>query len=230
MATSWPIQQVGSTGEDVRSVQYLLDVHGHPVGVDGSYGPQTKAAVQAVQTARGLAADGVVGQTTWQALIVTVAGGASGAKAKAVQGQLRDQGWRLGLDGSFGSATAAAVRDFQAAHGLRADGNVGPLTWFALVAGFARLPTPDLAGKHLFDAWGARDRLTALTGATQAAVDLVLRGERGTLTGVGCAPDDVLGAGLYVCTYTYEGGAVTFQVRGSTLDGYYVESAAFVVD
>jgi hypothetical protein len=230
MATSWPTQQVGSTGEDVRTVQYLLAVHGHPVTVDGSYGPQTKAGVQAFQTARGLAADGVVGQTTWQAAIVTVAGGATGPKAKAVQGQLRQQGWRLGLDGSFGSATTAAVRDFQAAHGLRADGSVGPLTWFALVAGFTRLPSPDLAGKHLFDAWGARERATALTGATQAAVDLVLRGERGSLTGVGCAPDDTLGAGHYLCTYTYEGGAVNFQVWGDSLDGYYVESAAFVAD
>jgi len=28
MATSWPTLQVGSHGEDVRTVQYLLDVHG----------------------------------------------------------------------------------------------------------------------------------------------------------------------------------------------------------
>jgi len=31
-------------------------------------------------------------------------------------------------------------------------------------------------------------------------------------------------------TYTYEGGAVNFQVRGDDTDGYYVESATFVVD
>jgi hypothetical protein len=31
-------------------------------------------------------------------------------------------------------------------------------------------------------------------------------------------------------SYTYEGGAVNFQVRGDDTDGYYVQSATFVVD
>ena len=230
MAINWPTVQVGSKGEDVRTVQYLLDVHGPAVAVDGSYGPQTKVAVQSFQGGHGLTADGIVGPSTWLKLIVTVTPGATGPRASAVQGQLRTQGWRLALDGSFGPATTAAVKDFQLARGLGVDGTVGPITWFALVADFTRLATPDLAAKHLFDAWGARDRATALTGATQAAVDLLLRGERGTLTGVGCAVDPVLGAGHHICTYTFEGGGVNLQVRGSTLDGYYVESASFFAD
>ncbi len=230
MATSWPTLQAGAHGEDVRTVQHLLDVHGPAVTVDGRYGPVTAAGVRAFQTANGLTADGVVGQATWQRLVVTVTSGATGARARAVQGQLRDQGWRLTVDGSFGSATAAAVKDFQVARGLRADGSVGPITWFALVAGFSRAATPALAAKRLFDAWGARDRAVALTGATQAAVDLLLRGERGSLTGAGCVPDEVLGAGHYVCTYTYEGGAVALRVWGSDLDGYYVESASLIAD
>jgi peptidoglycan hydrolase-like protein with peptidoglycan-binding domain len=230
MATTWPTVQTGSKGEDVRTVQHLLDVHGPAVTVDGRYGPQTKAGVQAFQTANGLTADGVVGATTWQRLVVTVTAGATGARARAVQGQLRDQGWRLPLDGSFGPVTTAAVKDFQAARGLRADGSVGPITWFSLVAGFTRLASPDLAAAHLFDAWGARDRATALSGATQAAVDLLLRGQRGALTGAGCAPDDTLGAGHHICTYLFEGGGVNLQVEGDDLDGYYVESASFFAD
>jgi len=45
----WPVQQVGSTGENVRSVQYLLNAHGLNVTVDGAFGPGTKGAVQQFQ-------------------------------------------------------------------------------------------------------------------------------------------------------------------------------------
>jgi peptidoglycan hydrolase-like protein with peptidoglycan-binding domain len=211
-------------------VQYLLAVHGHPVTVDGTFGPATTAAVKAFQAAKGLAVDGVVGSLTWQALIVPVAAGASGDRVRAVQGQLAGQGWRLAVDGVFGPQTTRSVRDFQTAHGLVADAVVGALTWYTLVAGFFRLGTPELASAHLFDAWGADDRATALRNATQAAADLLLRGQRGTLTAAGCALDPVLGAGHFVCSYTFEGGAVNMQTVGTPTDGYYVESASFFAD
>jgi peptidoglycan hydrolase-like protein with peptidoglycan-binding domain len=230
MAGPWPIQQLGSKGEDVRTVQYFVGVHGSPVAVDGVFGPGTRTAVQAFQTHAHLTSDGIVGNATWEALVTTVGPGASGPAASAVQGQLATQGWRVAVDGAFGPATERRVRDFQTAHGLAIDGTVGPATWFVLVAGFLRVSSPELAAQHLYDAWGANDRRTALQNATQAAVDLVLRGERGTLTNAGCSPDSVLGPGHFVCAYTYEGGAVDFNVRGDNTDGYYVESALFVAD
>ena len=130
----------------------------------------------------------------------------------------------------FGPQTTRSIRDFQAAHALTVDGIVGAQTWYVMVAGFFRLGTPELASAHLYDAWGANDRATALRNATQAAVDLLLRGERGTLTVVGCAPDDVLGRGHFICTYAFEGGVVNMQTSGNATDGYYVESASFVAD
>lgn len=230
MAGAWPVQQVGNKGEDVRSVQSLLTHHGHPAAADGIFGPVTEQAVKDFQAGQGLTVDGIVGPLTWAMLVVTVAAGASGDAVRAAQGQLRSQGWRLAVDGAFGTQTDRAVRDFQAARSLTIDGTVGPITWQTLVADFTRLATPELAASVLYDAWGANDRQTALTGATQAAVDLVLRGQRGDLNNAGCAPRPELGPEHFICAYTYEGGAVDFFVQGNAIDGYFVEAAVFIVD
>jgi len=52
--------QIGSRGDDVRSLQLALGVK-----PDGIYGPQTEAAVKAYQLQHGLAPDGIVGPNTW---------------------------------------------------------------------------------------------------------------------------------------------------------------------
>jgi len=72
MALTWPLEQEGSTGEDVKTVQYLVTAHGHSTGVDGVFGPLTKTAVEAFQSSRGLGADGIVGPQTWPQLIIQV--------------------------------------------------------------------------------------------------------------------------------------------------------------
>jgi len=66
-----PTLQEGSTGAIVSSLQTLL-TNGAPgqwittpQGVDGNFGPHTKASVLAFQAWGGVAQDGIVGDQTW---------------------------------------------------------------------------------------------------------------------------------------------------------------------
>jgi N-acetyl-anhydromuramyl-L-alanine amidase AmpD len=62
--------------------------------------------------------------------------GASGYQVRRLQRLLAQHGFDPGtIDGAYGPATAAAVKNAQKANGLRADGIAGPLTWHALLAG-----------------------------------------------------------------------------------------------
>ena len=71
MAGQWPEQRRGHRGENVRTVQHLLVQHGQHIVVDRVFGPQTEDAVRRFQRDRGLGVDGIVGNRTWPALIVT---------------------------------------------------------------------------------------------------------------------------------------------------------------
>jgi len=63
----------------------------------------------------------------------TVTRGASGFRVTAIQHLLRQRGFSLTVDGSFGPTTQSRVISFQRSKGLAADGVVGPRTWSALV-------------------------------------------------------------------------------------------------
>ncbi|HZU98172.1 MAG TPA: alpha/beta fold hydrolase [Planctomycetota bacterium] len=66
---SGSVLEQGSTGSDVVELQQKLSALGDYTGtVDGDFGPGTKKAVMAFQSANGLTADGVVGPATRQAL------------------------------------------------------------------------------------------------------------------------------------------------------------------
>jgi len=77
----------GSSGPDVQDLQRRLqDLGFDPNGVDGNFGPGTKAAVIAFQQSKGLQADGVVGPATMaalQAMTDAAAPAAGGAEAEA---------------------------------------------------------------------------------------------------------------------------------------------------
>jgi len=137
----WPVLRIGAENHPVRTLQHLLRARREEVAVDGRFGPRTQAAVRSFQASHGLGVDGVVGEQTWQALIVTVRRGSEGEAVRGVQEEFQfrnlsgDPGRGVQIDGVFGPRTDAAVRGFQDAVGIDADGVVGPLTWRALVSG-----------------------------------------------------------------------------------------------
>lgn len=66
-----PALEVGSSGDVVRSLQTVL-TNGAPgqwgttpQGIDGHFGQNTRASVEAFQSWGGVGADGVVGDRTW---------------------------------------------------------------------------------------------------------------------------------------------------------------------
>ena len=58
----------GAKGTEVSDLQEKLNQNGYKLDVDGSFGNQTKAAVEDYQKKNGLTVDGIVGQNTWNAL------------------------------------------------------------------------------------------------------------------------------------------------------------------
>ena len=75
----------------------------------------------------------------------TIRRGSTGIYVTECQEDLIKLGYDLGsygADGKFGAKTEAAVRAFQAAHGLSVDGVVGPATWAALDKAVGPEPEP----------------------------------------------------------------------------------------
>ena len=57
MALAWPLEKQGSRGENVRSIQYLLNARTSATDdlvVDGIFGPATDDAVRSFQSEHGL--------------------------------------------------------------------------------------------------------------------------------------------------------------------------------
>lgn len=140
--------QRGDKGEQVKELQNLLNRAGISVDVDGSFGPATERAVKQYQDSRGLVNDGLAGPATMAALRnsappkhippppTVLARGSRGPEVARLQNHLKSNyplyAKRLVVDGSFGPATEAVVKEFQRRAGLVPDGSVGPRTRAAL--------------------------------------------------------------------------------------------------
>lgn len=151
--------KAGSQGMDVKRLQLRLQELGYYTSrQDGIYLTDDIAAVRAFQKANGLTADGKAGYNTQTVLYsdaakradtaasdvissskaATLRYGSEGTEVQTLQNKLISLGYLTGAaDGKFGSATRRAVKAFQQANGLKADGIVGAATQAKLGDGTA---------------------------------------------------------------------------------------------
>ena len=158
----------GDVSLGVLNLQYFINyLSGYystipPLAVDGTFGPQTRAAVIDVQNTFGLPADGIVGEITWEAIYNAYLGivstipleftegqtvpfpgvvlrvGASGDDVRLLQEYLAAIAPvfpaipTITPDGVFGPRTRDAVIAFQEEFGLPINGRVGAITWAAI--------------------------------------------------------------------------------------------------
>ena len=154
----------GDTGEAVYILQAQLFELGYYSGrIDGRFSAETTDAVKAFQRANGLAADGIAGKGTQRALtdgsavsapvhesqngeeplpqagkLTTLRRGDESDEVRVLQQYLLSMGFLSSQpDGQFGSGTERAVKLFQEANGLTADGVAGPGTLSILYSGEA---------------------------------------------------------------------------------------------
>jgi peptidoglycan hydrolase-like protein with peptidoglycan-binding domain len=138
--------QNGSNGPDVRFAQYLLVrrlILTDASQIDGSFGPQTEAAVKEFQQSAGLTVDGIVGPLTWGALESgysmppTLSQGVQSPVVEKLQQAYNDGRGEfapagdpvLATDGIYGPITKGVTEAVQGANGVAVDGVVGLQTW-----------------------------------------------------------------------------------------------------
>lgn len=145
--------KLNSKGTDVRNLQQDLTTLGYYwAEITGNFGAKTETAVKRFQEENGLTADGVAGTKTLNAIAAAVArkGGtpassgsagttlklnSQGTKVSQLQTDLKQLGYYYAeITGNFGAKTEAAVKAFQKAKGLTADGVAGTKTLNAIAA------------------------------------------------------------------------------------------------
>lgn len=141
--------KLGDEGEIVKRIQQLLIKKGYLFSeATGVFGQMTDQAVRDFQRQNDLNVDGIVGSDTMKLLEayidtdaeeikgsvdVVIKMGDENDEVANIQKALRNKGYYEGsIDGKFGNATLAAVKDFQSVNKLTSDGACGKKTLTAL--------------------------------------------------------------------------------------------------
>jgi len=146
--------KLGDTGDDVKRLQRVfvrMKVMSQG-NLDGTFGPQTETLVKDFQQSEGLTGDGVVGPITWSRLnpyreaSPVLKAGSLGPVVAMLQRVLKTGfGYTGAIDGVFGPATEAVVRQYQTDSGLAVTGIMDEQTWMA-PAGAAGATLESLSG------------------------------------------------------------------------------------
>jgi hypothetical protein len=164
MALTWPLEQQGDTGENVRSIQYLLNEHmsetsttAESQGKRGLFGRRREADSTATQTAapQTLVVDGIFGPKT--AAAVRDFQSENGLE---VDGKVGDQTWPALIievsTGSTGDAVRAVQSQLHSRSGgwLTIDGIFGPDTDSVVRSfqSFCELQIDGIVGPHTWNA------------------------------------------------------------------------------
>ena len=170
--------RVGSRGEDVRTMQRMLNniARVYPIvpgnlAEDGIFGPITQASVIAFQNFFGLNPDGVIGSNTWARIVDvnaslpsvtaptfpgTLQVGSRNDSVRVLQQALNDLVpfyptiTRLNADGIFGPITQGSVAAFQRVFGFTASGIANQMTW-NMIMSMRNLLAPPIATVPTFE-------------------------------------------------------------------------------
>ena len=151
VCNSMPTLQKGATGTNVKRMQHFLALAGqmdpkNTANFDGIFGDGTRAALNRFLATGGQTQNGTCTPHTWRWFMDADNGvpelkkGSSGTDVVRMQRMLSANGYmdpanQSNFDGQFGSGTEGAVKKFQSAKGLGADGICGQKTWTKLLNG-----------------------------------------------------------------------------------------------
>ena len=147
----------GATGPDVALAQKVIGVT-----ADGRFGPITAAALGTWQTKHGVPATKKLDNATWSKMValklipsraghplaqyvnVVLKRGSTGEAVKALQKAIGG----LVVDGSYGPATEARVKEYQKSKGLTVTGITDAKVWNALIGAGRTAHRPHHDDRH----------------------------------------------------------------------------------
>lgn len=223
---------LGMTGNDVFALQERLIELRYLSGVaDGVFGAETQAALMDFQRNNGLTADGSAGGSTLKKLAgsckaatrttptpvpsgtVTLREGDEGENVYILQAYLFELGYYAGrIDGRFSEETTEAVKAFQRANGLAADGIAGKGTQGKLMSDSA-IPAGDTAPDEEEETLPQTPSLSALRRGDNNAQVMVMQQYLVDLGYLKSQPDGQFGSGTERAVKLFQ------EANGLTADG-----------